>query len=67
MEIASQLIKEINDLAIQYSQGFIQYRDYKEKRSLLLEKLENGDSKKLLENSGIFEIVNSFADIIKRS
>jgi len=33
----------------------------------LLEKLESGDSKKLLESSGIFEIVNTFADIIKRS
>lgn len=67
MEMVAQLVKEINDLSIQYSQGFIQYSDYKDKRSLLLEKLENGDSKKLLESSGIFEIVNTFADIIKRS
>jgi len=65
--MVAQLVKEINDLSIQYSQGFIQYSDYKDKRSLLLEKLENGDSKKLLESSGIFEIVNTFADIIKRS
>ena len=61
------LIKEINDLSTQYSQGFIQYKDYKEQRSLLLEKLENGDAKNLLESSGIFEIVNTFTDIIKRS
>jgi len=65
--MVAQLVKEINDLSIQYSQGFIQYSDYKDKRSLLLEKLESGDSKKLLESSGIFEIVNTFADIIKRS
>jgi len=65
--MVAQIIKEINDLSNQYSQGFIQYNDYKDQRSLLLEKLENGDSKNLLESSGIFEIVNTFAGIIKRS
>lgn len=63
----AQLIKEINDLSTKYSQGFIQYDEYKDKRSILLEKLENGDHKSLLESSGIFEIVNTFAGIIKRS
>lgn len=67
MEIIGLLINEINDLSMQYSKGLIQYNDYKAKRSLLLDKLENDDSKKIHESSGIFEIVNSFADIIKRN
>lgn len=65
--MVAQLVKEINDLSTKYSQGFIQYDEYVDKRSILLEKLENGDHKNVLESSGIFEIVNTFAGIIKRS
>ena len=65
MEIKTQLIKDINDLSLQYSRGFITFSTYKERRSELLEKLEGGESKSVLEQSGILEMVNTFAGLIK--
>lgn len=63
----SNLIKEINELAMQYSRGFITYEDYKARRSDILTRMEKGDSKSLLDQSGIMEMVNTVAGFIKRS
>jgi len=67
VKIDDQLINEINELSMKYSRGLIQYDEYKNNRTILLEKLEIGENKNILDNSGIFEIVNAFAGIIKRS
>lgn len=67
MEQLTQIIKEINDLAISYSRGFISYEDYKSKRYELLVRIDNKDSKSLFDQSGILEVVNTFAGMIKRN
>jgi len=67
VDYKTQIIKEINDLALSYSRGFITYADYKSRRHDLLDRLENKDTKSIFDQSGIMEVVNTVAGIIKRN
>lgn len=67
MDQKIQIIKEINDLALSYSRGFITFDDYKARRHELLVRLENKDNKSLFDQSGIMDVVNTVAGMIKRS
>ena len=67
MSLQSEIIKELNDLSLQYSRWFISYDDFKKKRHDLLNKLESIDSGFSSDRSVIKNMVNTFSDLIKRS